>query len=90
MDATEPLDELFNAQVHAVVCQLSDWMQAEKPEIDRLMPALAVVLGRVIARRAGNLTELYDMLNMAGNTAVSAAHEDWERIREDTNTSAHH
>lgn len=73
-------DDRFSQEVHAVVCQLSDWMKLEAPDIDRLLPALAVVLGRVIAQRAKNKAEIDFMLDMAGHTATSAAEEYWQTL----------
>jgi hypothetical protein len=55
-------------------------MKLEAPDIDRLLPALAVVLGRVIAQRAQDEAEIVTMLNMAGNTATSAADEYWQTL----------
>jgi hypothetical protein len=74
-------DDIFSAQVHAVVVQLGEWLQAENPDIDRLMPALAVVLGRVIAHRAANETEIDDMLVLASNATRAAAFEAWVENR---------
>jgi hypothetical protein len=68
----------FSEQVHGVVRQLNAWLQAERPNVDQLMPALAVVLGRVIASRAGSDVELTAMVSMAMQALGAAASEHWQ------------
>lgn len=78
------MTDLFTEQVHEMVCRLADWMRAEAPDADRLMPALAVALGRVIANRAASQAEVVALLDMAANVTNSAAHEGWQtRWRQD-------
>ena len=68
-------DEIFAAEVHDVVRQLAEWMRTEKPDDTRLMPALAVVLGRVIARSASDREGFEHLLHHAAATMTNAAAE---------------
>lgn len=67
----------FAEQVNAVVVQLNNWLRVVTPDPDRLMPALAVVLGRVMSHRAESEDELHTMLAMATAAMTAAALEDW-------------
>lgn len=70
--------ELFAEEVHTVVCQLSNWMKTETLDPDRLMPAMAVVLGRLMSRQASDEIELKTMMEMAINAMTASALEDWQ------------
>jgi hypothetical protein len=72
-------DDVFTHQVHDVVCLINEWINTTRPNLDQLVPALAVVLGRVIARQAQSEAETADMLSMAGSIASASAIEDQAR-----------
>jgi hypothetical protein len=76
-------DDLFADQVHDIVCQLDDWMMEKRPRLDQLMPALAVMLGRLIAARATTASDITALVKMAMTAIVSAGEEAMEvKIRD--------
>lgn len=70
-------DEEFAAQVHDVVHQLASWIREQRPDDTRLMPALAVVLGRVIASSASSEEGLERLLEHAHEAMRRAAKGRW-------------
>lgn len=80
--------DLFTEEVHDIVVELGSWLKAQNLHPDKLMPALAVVLGRVMSHQASNDVELRTMLEMATNTITAAALEDWDS-RTRTPTPSH-
>jgi hypothetical protein len=68
-------DDIFAEQVHGIVRQIGEWMRENNPNTDQLMPALAVVLGRLIGRRAQTEGELHDMLKLARDAIKASATE---------------
>lgn len=68
-------DEEYTAQVLDMVRALAAWMDEVQPDDTRLMPALAVVLGRVIARSASNHNGREVLLAHAANAMRNSADE---------------
>lgn len=76
-------DEVFAAEVQNVVRQIGAWMRTEKPDDTRLMPAMAVVLGRVIARSAAS-RDGFEHLMM--NTIATITHAAAEALGSEEQT----
>jgi cobalamin-dependent methionine synthase I len=72
-------DELFSQEVHDVVCDLSDWIKPRSLQRNALMPALAVILGRIIAQSVTTSDDLERFLDQAESVMINAAAEQWEK-----------
>ena len=75
-------EEEFSREVHAIMCRLGDWLREEQPDAKRLLPALAVVLGRVSARTAADKVELQRLITLAHSAMTNAAKEYWKIHRD--------
>jgi hypothetical protein len=64
--------------VHGIIVSLTKWINDEPPDPFKLLPAMAVILGRVSARTASDKSELRSLLDGAINVMRVAAEEDWK------------
>jgi hypothetical protein len=74
---TDEDSKSFTREVHSIVRSINEWMNVDHPDPMKLMPALAVVLGRITANSASNLDDVKLLLDKAVNVMRNAALEHW-------------